>query len=267
MAPEVAAVERKGGYNQSCDIWAVGITSIELAELQPPMFDLHPMRALFLMSKSGFKPPTLKNKALYTREFHDFVKVCLTKNPKKRPSAERLLYHPFVTQSNLTRALMRDLLEKARNPSHFSPFGPELDPDDPEGLLLDVPRRISSKQSVRSKQRPLSERRVDGMNFEVPHPNDRPTASVDPQQAPVQSNIAKPWGLNNHEPSNSGLPPHIHQQQPSQQQISHHQSRYNQISSSSSQHQNKWTEFSSSGSKSQYVFRGYHTVIVSPSLQ
>ena len=44
MAPEVAAVERKGGYNQQCDIWAVGITAIELAETQPPMFDLHPMR-------------------------------------------------------------------------------------------------------------------------------------------------------------------------------------------------------------------------------
>ncbi len=44
MAPEVAAVERKGGYNQLCDIWAVGITAIELAELQPPMFELHPMR-------------------------------------------------------------------------------------------------------------------------------------------------------------------------------------------------------------------------------
>ena len=62
MAPEVAAVERKGGYNQLCDIWAVGITAIEFAELQPPMFDLHPMRALFIMSKSGFKPPQLKDR-------------------------------------------------------------------------------------------------------------------------------------------------------------------------------------------------------------
>ena len=44
MAPEVAAVEGKGGYNQQCDVWAVGITAIEFAELQPPMFDLHPMR-------------------------------------------------------------------------------------------------------------------------------------------------------------------------------------------------------------------------------
>ncbi|MGH0144965.1 UNVERIFIED_CONTAM: hypothetical protein FKN15_004628 [Acipenser sinensis] len=62
MAPEVAAVEKKGGYNQLCDIWAVGITAIELAELQPPMFDLHPMRALMLMSKSNFQPPKLKDK-------------------------------------------------------------------------------------------------------------------------------------------------------------------------------------------------------------
>uniref|UniRef100_A0A673Y1G6 Mitogen-activated protein kinase kinase kinase kinase 2 n=1 Tax=Salmo trutta TaxID=8032 RepID=A0A673Y1G6_SALTR len=62
MAPEVAAVEKKGGYNHLCDIWAVGITAIELAELQPPMFDLHPMRALMLMSKSSFQPPRLKDK-------------------------------------------------------------------------------------------------------------------------------------------------------------------------------------------------------------
>ncbi len=48
MAPEVAAVEKNGGYNQLCDIWAVGITAIELAELQPPMFDLHPMRYVSL---------------------------------------------------------------------------------------------------------------------------------------------------------------------------------------------------------------------------
>lgn len=46
MAPEVAAVEKNSGYNQLCDIWAVGITAIELAELQPPMFDLHPMRSV-----------------------------------------------------------------------------------------------------------------------------------------------------------------------------------------------------------------------------
>ncbi len=84
-------MERKGGYNQQCDIWAVGITAIEFAELQPPNFNLHPMRALFIMSKSGFKPPTLKDKDKWTPSFHSFIKIALTKNPKKRPSAEKLL--------------------------------------------------------------------------------------------------------------------------------------------------------------------------------
>ncbi|XP_047198207.1 mitogen-activated protein kinase kinase kinase kinase 3 isoform X7 [Hippoglossus stenolepis] len=129
MAPEVAAVERKGGYNQLCDIWAVGITAIELAELQPPMFDLHPMRALFLMTKSNFQPPKLKDKLKWTNIFHHFVKLALTKNPKKRPTAEKLLQHPFVSQP-LSRTLAIELLDKSNNPDH-STFN-DFDDDDPE---------------------------------------------------------------------------------------------------------------------------------------
>ncbi|XP_059393622.1 mitogen-activated protein kinase kinase kinase kinase 3 isoform X5 [Carassius carassius] len=141
MAPEVAAVERKGGYNHLCDIWAVGITAIELAELQPPMFDLHPMRALFLMTKSNFQPPKLKDKVKWTNNFHNFVKLALTKNPKKRPPADKLLQHPFVSQP-LSRILAIELLDKVNNPDHSSYT--DLDDDDPEpefkyrGLFLPV---------------------------------------------------------------------------------------------------------------------------------
>ncbi|XP_062820885.1 mitogen-activated protein kinase kinase kinase kinase 2 isoform X2 [Anolis carolinensis] len=115
MAPEVAAVEKKGGYNHLCDIWALGITAIELAELQPPLFDLHPMRALMLMSKSSFQPPKLKDKASWSPDFHNFLKLALTKNPKKRPVAEKLLQHPFICQP-LSRTLTIELLDKATNP-------------------------------------------------------------------------------------------------------------------------------------------------------
>uniref|UniRef100_A0A8B9RE38 Mitogen-activated protein kinase kinase kinase kinase n=1 Tax=Astyanax mexicanus TaxID=7994 RepID=A0A8B9RE38_ASTMX len=133
MAPEVAAVEKNGGYNQLCDIWAVGITSIELAELQPPMFDLHPMRALFLMSKSSFQPPKLKDKMKWSTAFHNFVKVSLTKNPKKRPTAEKLLMHMFVAQTGLTRRLAVELLDKMNNPDNH-PHYTEGDEDDLEPL-------------------------------------------------------------------------------------------------------------------------------------
>uniref|UniRef100_A0A6Q2X978 non-specific serine/threonine protein kinase n=1 Tax=Esox lucius TaxID=8010 RepID=A0A6Q2X978_ESOLU len=115
MAPEVAAVEKNGGYNQLCDIWAVGITAIELAELQPPMFDLHPMRALFLMSKSSFQPPKLKDKTKWSTAFQNFVKVTLTKNPKKRPTAEKLL--------SVTMALVCDRFWNMRKKDTSFVFG------------------------------------------------------------------------------------------------------------------------------------------------
>ncbi|XP_069574367.1 mitogen-activated protein kinase kinase kinase kinase 5-like [Brachyistius frenatus] len=116
MAPEVAAVEIKGGYNELCDIWSVGITAIELAELQPPMFDVHPLRVLFLMSKSGYQPPKLKDKSKWSSMFYNFVKAMLVRNPKKRSSASKMLSHMFLTQQCLNQELTLDLLEKFRHP-------------------------------------------------------------------------------------------------------------------------------------------------------
>uniref|UniRef100_A0A665U162 Mitogen-activated protein kinase kinase kinase kinase n=1 Tax=Echeneis naucrates TaxID=173247 RepID=A0A665U162_ECHNA len=151
MAPEVAAVEKNGGYNQLCDIWAVGITSIELAELQPPMFELHPMRALFLMSKSSFQPPKLKDKNKWSTAFHNFVKVSLTKNPKKRPTAEKLLSHVFVAQTGLTRRLAVDLLDKMNNPDNHQHYS-EVDDDDLEPLSAVRHTIRSTNKHVRAEK-------------------------------------------------------------------------------------------------------------------
>uniref|UniRef100_A0A8D3CJ44 non-specific serine/threonine protein kinase n=1 Tax=Scophthalmus maximus TaxID=52904 RepID=A0A8D3CJ44_SCOMX len=142
MAPEVAAVEKKGGYNHLCDIWAVGITAIELAELQPPMFDLHPMRALMLMSKSNFQPPRLKDKTKWSAGFQSFVKMSLIKNPRKRPSAETLLQHPFVTQL-LTRNLVIELLDLANNPELHSTHTHSLDDNE-----LEVSFRVEAETPI-----------------------------------------------------------------------------------------------------------------------
>ncbi|XP_069763894.1 mitogen-activated protein kinase kinase kinase kinase 5-like [Narcine bancroftii] len=142
MAPEVAAVEFKGGYNELCDIWAVGITAIELAELQPPMFDIHPLRVLFLMSKSGYQPPKLKDKGKWSSAFHNFAKVTLTKNPKKRPAASKMLTHQFVAQPGLSRMLVHELIDKLQNPEKHT-NAREVNDDDIE-VPPAVPRRIQS---------------------------------------------------------------------------------------------------------------------------
>ncbi|XP_068440723.1 mitogen-activated protein kinase kinase kinase kinase 5 isoform X2 [Clinocottus analis] len=143
MAPEVAAVEIKGGYNERCDVWSVGITAIELAELQPPMFDVHPLRVLFLMSKSGYQPPKLKDKSKWSSMFYNFVKAMLVRNPKKRPSASKMLSNMFLTQRGLKRELTLDLLEKYRNPEkHKSCLVPE--DEEMEVTLRGSLRRIQS---------------------------------------------------------------------------------------------------------------------------
>jgi mitogen-activated protein kinase kinase kinase kinase 3 len=132
MAPEVAAVDKKGiGYDFKCDIWAVGITAIELAETQPPMFDLHPMRALYLMTKSNFRPPTLSRKGKWSKEFHDFLKVTLIKDPRRRPIASEVLQHFFVKRP-LTKELMINLLRVCMNPEDLPSLPADDDDDDDE---------------------------------------------------------------------------------------------------------------------------------------
>ncbi|XP_071402464.1 mitogen-activated protein kinase kinase kinase kinase 2 isoform X2 [Centroberyx affinis] len=165
MAPEVAAVEKKGGYNHLCDIWAAGITAIELAELQPPMFDLHPMRALMLMSKSSFQPPRLKDKTKWSASFQSFVKMALIKNPRKRPSAETLLQHPFVTQL-LTRNLVIELLDMANNPDlHAATHS--MDDNELE-IGEAAPDKIQSAGKHLPVERTLSEEQFDQVKFGPP---------------------------------------------------------------------------------------------------
>ncbi|KAM3590272.1 uncharacterized protein V6R79_006940 [Siganus canaliculatus] len=166
MAPEVAAVEKKGGYNHLCDIWAVGITAIELAELQPPMFDLHPMRALMLMSKSNFQPPRLKDKSKWSAGFQSFVKMSLIKSPRKRPSAETLLQHPFVTQL-LTRNLIIELLDMANNPELHSSHAHSMDDNELEIGEM-APDKIQSAGKHLPVERTQSEEQFDQVKFGPP---------------------------------------------------------------------------------------------------
>nr|XP_028606832.1 LOW QUALITY PROTEIN: myosin-IIIa [Podarcis muralis] len=98
MAPEVIACEQQldSSYDARCDAWSLGITAIELGDGDPPLADLHPMRALFKIPRNP--PPTLRQPEIWSSEFNDFISKCLTKDYEKRPTVSDLLQHDFVKQ-------------------------------------------------------------------------------------------------------------------------------------------------------------------------
>uniref|UniRef100_A0A674EZL4 non-specific serine/threonine protein kinase n=1 Tax=Salmo trutta TaxID=8032 RepID=A0A674EZL4_SALTR len=91
MAPEVIACDEnpEATYDYRSDLWSTGITAIEMAEGAPPLCDMHPMRALFLIPRNP--PPRLKSK-----KFCSFIEGSLVKNYNQRPPTEQLLKHPFI---------------------------------------------------------------------------------------------------------------------------------------------------------------------------
>ncbi|KAJ8320835.1 hypothetical protein KUTeg_002422 [Tegillarca granosa] len=95
---QVIACERQIDYNYDirCDIWSLGITAIEIAEGEPPLADLHPMRALFKIPRNP--PPQFADPQKWSKEFKDFVSRCLIKDFELRPNTEDLLKHPFISQ-------------------------------------------------------------------------------------------------------------------------------------------------------------------------
>uniref|UniRef100_A0A8C8IEP3 non-specific serine/threonine protein kinase n=1 Tax=Oncorhynchus tshawytscha TaxID=74940 RepID=A0A8C8IEP3_ONCTS len=94
MAPEVIACDENpdATYDYRSDLWSTGITAIEMAEGAPPLCDMHPMRALFLIPRNP--PPRLKSKKWC--KFCSFIEGSLVKNYTQRPPTDQLLKHPFI---------------------------------------------------------------------------------------------------------------------------------------------------------------------------
>ena len=92
MAPEIIAESR---YDAKVDIWALGITALEMAEFQPPRYSMHPMRVVFAISRDP--PPTLAEPDAWSHAMGAFVAGCLQKNARLRPNALELLRHKFLT--------------------------------------------------------------------------------------------------------------------------------------------------------------------------
>ena len=103
MAPEV--IERSQ-YDQTADIWSVGITAIELLKGSPPYTDKHVYMALDLITRND--PPRLDHS--FSKSAREFVSACLARSPRDRASAAELLQHPFLKKTK--PSALKELLRK-----------------------------------------------------------------------------------------------------------------------------------------------------------
>jgi serine/threonine protein kinase len=95
MAPEVI---RQSGYGRQADIWSLGCTVIEMATGRPPWSGefAEQISALFNIATTNDPPPIPQS---LSREARDFLMLCFKRNPRERPTASRLLKHPWIAQS------------------------------------------------------------------------------------------------------------------------------------------------------------------------
>uniref|UniRef100_A0A3B4ZNX4 non-specific serine/threonine protein kinase n=1 Tax=Stegastes partitus TaxID=144197 RepID=A0A3B4ZNX4_9TELE len=110
MAPEVIACEQQYDYSYDarCDVWSLGITAIELADGDPPLAEMHPVKALFKIPRNP--SPTLRNPEQWCRSFSHFISQCLIKDFEARPSVTHLLEHPFIKQAHGKDVALRQQL-------------------------------------------------------------------------------------------------------------------------------------------------------------
>lgn len=152
MAPEVVMCEtsKDRPYDFKADIWSLGITLIELAQIEPPNHEMNPMRVLLKIAKS--EPPTLMQPSRWSPEFSDFLRKALDKNVDQRWNTAQLLQHPFVSSVNDNKPVRELIAEfKAEVYEEIEDSKEEEEEEEPE-TPLDAPghKRAPSETSVGS---------------------------------------------------------------------------------------------------------------------
>ncbi|KAI5081975.1 hypothetical protein GOP47_0001718 [Adiantum capillus-veneris] len=108
MAPEV--LEEKIGYDCSADIWSFGITALELAHGHAP-FSKYPPQKVLLMTMTSAAPCLDREKDKhFSKAFKDVIKLCLNKEPSRRPTTEKLLKHPFFKHTKYNPTVVQKVL-------------------------------------------------------------------------------------------------------------------------------------------------------------
>uniref|UniRef100_A0A8D3BYH6 non-specific serine/threonine protein kinase n=1 Tax=Scophthalmus maximus TaxID=52904 RepID=A0A8D3BYH6_SCOMX len=153
MAPEVVMCEtsKDRPYDYKADIWSLGVTLIELAQIEPPNHEMNPMRVLLKIAKS--EPPTLMHPSRWSPEFNDFLRKALDKNVDHRWGPVQLLQHPFVTSVTDSKPLRELIAEaKAEVTEELEDSKEEEEEEEPETPPVPGHKRAPSDASVASSE-------------------------------------------------------------------------------------------------------------------
>jgi serine/threonine protein kinase len=126
MAPEVLA--RSSDITNAIDIWSLGCIVIEMLTSEPPWFKVartpHEILALIQERQAPQMPSRITARCL------DFLNKTMNPNPAHRPTAEELLEHPFIKDSQMTESNIRFLDNEFAFTGKLS-LGPEPSPTPP----------------------------------------------------------------------------------------------------------------------------------------
>ncbi|KAK2188043.1 hypothetical protein NP493_146g03049 [Ridgeia piscesae] len=250
MAPEVIACDEKprATYDNRSDLWSLGITAIEMAEGKPPLCDMHPMRALFLIPRNP--APRLKSRK-WSKKFHSFIETCLLKDYTRRLNTEQLLKHPYIKDQPTERQVrmqLRDHIDRHRKVSRVDEheMNYEFEASDHEDEMLEegepcsimqIPGESTLKRNFQKIQEREGQRGVavappsrasqNQQRTPAIQPNQHHNANqiqvlpkLAPQQAPAHHNQAPAH--------HNQAPPHQIQAPPHQNQVPAHQNQVRQ---------------------------------------
>jgi len=106
MAPELV---KEQPYNNSVDLWSLGVILYELFVGQPPFFTNNIVSLIELIVKTD-----VKYDDNMSEEFQDFLKGLLDKNPAKRLNWPELLHHKFIAETQEEKEEHHKRVEKYR---------------------------------------------------------------------------------------------------------------------------------------------------------
>ncbi|XP_071034746.1 serine/threonine-protein kinase mig-15 isoform X7 [Parasteatoda tepidariorum] len=245
MAPEVIACDEnpEATYDNRSDLWSLGITALEMCESQPPLCDMHPMRALFLIPRNP--PPRLKSKK-WNKKFHSFIETVLVKDYQQRPYTDQLLKHPFIRDQPTERQVriqLKDHIDRCRKHKRGGDIQEEYrysgsegeeeevglagEPSSIEPVQQDSTLRRNFQQLQEGRTLTTNESRTPGSSFQPPSapplqiemPAPPPRHSVPPQRLivvpdpPPPSKPLPPIPVDQNRKAKAATPPRNNQNQ------------------------------------------------------